>query len=186
MMSLELSACRFKNSRLSPWISSITPSAGEDCNRAKLLFKLACAFLSFSNRTTRAAPLEAASKPKAPVPAKRSIQRNPDKSCPSQLNKVSRMRSVVGRKPGKSITVSKRLRQLPPIMRTFLGGSDLRVFTGLIIFRSQHYDLHAIHRKIFLERISYLLQSHCLYLLSPDLHRIERQIIPGNRRHVIE
>ena len=148
MRLLEQSACCFKNSKLSRCRISTTPIAGDDCNKAKLLFKFAWAFLSFSSKITNWAPLEAASKPKAPVPAKRSKQRKPDKSCPNQLNSVSRIRSVVGRRPGKSKTVTRRLLQLPPIIRTFLGGSvfkGLFALLGLFIFCSQYNYLHAIH-----------------------------------------
>lgn len=136
------------------------PAAGEDCNNPKFAIKFAQAFLSFSSSTTNVAPLEAASKPNAPVPAKRSRQRKPVKSCPNQLNRVSRIRSVVGRKPGRSKTVSKRLLQLPPMIRTFLGGSVFRGLLdllGLFIFCSQHNNFHAIHCKIFFERRFYLL-----------------------------
>lgn len=96
---------------------------------------LAWACLFFSNRITASARREAASKPKAPVPANKSRQLKPSKSRPSQLNIVSRTRSVLGRRPGKSITPSKRLRQTPPIIRIFWGGSEcLPFFTGLFIF----------------------------------------------------
>ena len=160
---LERSACCFRNSRLSRCKISTIPATGEDCNKPKLAVKFAQAFLSFSSSTTNMAPLEAASKPKAPVPAKRSKQRKPVKSCPSQLNSVSRIRSVVGRKPGRSRTVSKRLRQLPPMIRIFFGGSVFSGFLdglsllGLFIFCSQHNNLHTIHRKIFLKRCFYLI-----------------------------
>jgi hypothetical protein len=50
--------------------------------------------------TTSRAPREAASKPSAPVPAKASRQRDPSITGASQLNRVSRTRSGVGRRPG--------------------------------------------------------------------------------------
>ena len=70
-----------------------------------------------STMSTRAAPREAASKPRAPLPANRSMQRQPLRSCPSQLNRVSRTRSGVGRRPGASGTGSRRRFHWPPMMR---------------------------------------------------------------------
>src|SRR5512134_1527032 len=70
--------------------------------------------------TTSAAPRDSASKPRAPEPAKRSRQRLPERSCPSQLKSRSRTKSGVGRRlaaAGKRIT---RLRHSPPMMRTAL------------------------------------------------------------------
>ena len=74
----------------------------------------------FSTSVTRAAPREAHSKPRMPLPANRSRQCHPVRSCPSQLNRVSRTRSGVGRKPCTSMTWTSRLRQAPPVMRILL------------------------------------------------------------------
>ena len=65
---------------------------------------------ALSTMTTRFAPREAASKPSAPVPAKRSRQLMPSSHCPSQLKSVSRTRSGVGRRPGRSGTGRRRPR----------------------------------------------------------------------------
>ena len=73
---------------------------------------------SRSTMTTLFAPREAASKPSAPVPAKRSRQRAPPTSPASQLNNVSRTRSGVGRSRSVVTTGSRRLRQRPAMMRT--------------------------------------------------------------------
>ena len=54
---------------------------------------------SLSTNTTEAAPRLRASKPKAPVPAKRSSTRESVTSGPRVLNNASRTRSVVGRTP---------------------------------------------------------------------------------------
>ena len=73
-----------------------------------------------TKRTSRA-PREAASKPSAPVPANASRQHQPVKSCPSQLNKVSRTRSGVGRRPTLEATSSRVRLHCPPMMRTWPG-----------------------------------------------------------------
>ncbi len=72
---------------------------------------------SCSTMHTLAAPREAASSPSAPVPEKASRQRQPDKSWPSQLNRVSRTRSGVGRRPGKWGTGRRVRFHCPPMMR---------------------------------------------------------------------
>ena len=71
----------------------------------------------FSTKVTAPAPREAASSPKAPLPAKRSKQRKPSKRCPKQLNKDSRTRSPLGRKDGRRIKLNFLPRQSPPIIR---------------------------------------------------------------------
>jgi hypothetical protein len=75
-----------------------------------------------------AAPREAASRPRAPVPANASTQCQPGNSPPpapamlaSQLNSVSRTRSGVGRRPGLSATERRVRFHWPPMMRTSLG-----------------------------------------------------------------
>src|SRR6266853_6815216 len=75
----------------------------------------------FSTMTTDAAPRESASKPRAPLPAKRSRQAMPVRSCPSQLKSVSRTRSGVGLKSAASGNSMRRLRHRPPTIRTVLG-----------------------------------------------------------------
>src|SRR5947207_12794974 len=75
----------------------------------------------FSTMTTDAAPRESASKPSAPLPAKRSRQAMPARSCPSQLNSVSRTRSGVGLRSAASGNSMRRLRHRPPTIRTVLG-----------------------------------------------------------------
>ena len=70
------------------------------CKRCCVTRIAAASCASCSSSTTCAAPRDAASKPSAPVPANASRQRQPLRSCPSQLNSVSRTRSIVGRSPG--------------------------------------------------------------------------------------
>ena len=82
---------------------------------------------SCSTSSTLAAPREAASKPSAPVPANASMQRQPSRSWPSQLNSVSRTRSGVGLRPGLSRTGSFVRFHCPPMMRTSRGGAALLV-----------------------------------------------------------
>ncbi len=69
------------------------------------------------------APWLRATRPRAPArrsPANKSRQRAPAMSCCSQLNRVSRTRSGVGRRPGMSGKLTRRPRQPPPMMRTEL------------------------------------------------------------------
>src|SRR5690606_3563043 len=80
---------------------------------------------SCSHSSTSAAPREAASKPSAPVPANASRQRQPGSAPPpaparlaSQLNSVSRTRSGVGRRPGRSATARRVRFHWPPMMRS--------------------------------------------------------------------
>lgn len=71
---------------------------------------------------TCTAPRDAASNPSAPVPAHTSTQRQPLRSCPSQLKMVSRTRSAVGRSPAgmpcPCATGNLRRFHCPPMMRT--------------------------------------------------------------------
>ena len=87
-------------------------------NIRALAANAATTFGEASTSTTFAAPREAASKPRAPLPAKRSRHRVPLRSWPSQLNKVSRTRLGVGRTPGRSGKRRTRRRQSPPMMRS--------------------------------------------------------------------
>src|SRR5690606_35806165 len=71
-----------------------------------------------STRITLAAPREAASKPRTPVPAKSSRQSQPVRSWPSQLKSDSRTRSGVGRRPSSAGTGSFERFHRPPMIRT--------------------------------------------------------------------
>lgn len=72
----------------------------------------------WSTITTLAAAREAASKPSAPLPANKSRQDLPLRSCPSQLNSVSRTQFGVGRRPDASGKDRIRRRHSPPMMRS--------------------------------------------------------------------
>ncbi len=104
--------------------ANFTASARTICKRSpaasKRAFSLkaAATFGDCSTITTFAAPREAASKPSAPLPAKRSRHDRPSRSCPSQLKSVSRTRSGVGRRPCASGKRKTRRRHSPPMMRT--------------------------------------------------------------------
>src|SRR5256885_2441183 len=105
----------------------------------------------FSTMTTDAAPRESASKPRAPLPAKRSRQAMPVRSCPSQLNSVSRTRSGVGLKSAASGNWMRRLRHRPPMIRTGLGlvrrtDHDDRELFGIDVPRKGAPDLREGHR----------------------------------------
>ena len=50
------------------------------------------------------------------------MQRQPVRSCPSQLNRVSRTRLGVGRRPSWAGTGSLERFHRPPMMRTSWGG----------------------------------------------------------------
>ena len=90
---------------------------------------------SRSSSTTSAAPRDAASKPSAPLPAKASRQRQPVRSWPSQLNSVSRTRSGVGRRPGRSATGSLLRFHAPPMMRTSRGRPARPPRAGVLLAR---------------------------------------------------
>ena len=81
---------------------------------------------SDSTSVACAAPRDNASNPSAPLPANRSRTREPGSIGCNQLNRVSRTRSGVGRKPGRSSTGSRVPRHRPPMIRT-LPGNGLRV-----------------------------------------------------------
>ncbi|MNV77661.1 hypothetical protein D3C71_1711030 [compost metagenome] len=74
---------------------------------------------SRSTSVACAAPRDTASSPSAPLPANRSSTRAPPNRGISQLNSVSRTRSLLGRSPGDSGTGSFVLRHLPPMIRTW-------------------------------------------------------------------
>ncbi len=105
--------CRSQSQAGRQWICAFSAPS----NRA-FSASAAQAALLRSTMITRAAPLESASKPRAPLPANKSRQVAPGTSARSQLNRVSRMRSGVGRRPSPSGNRSSRLRNRPPIMRT--------------------------------------------------------------------
>ena len=84
----------------------------------------AAARRSFSTKLTCAAPRDKASRPSAPLPAKRSRTRAPAIRGCSQLNRVSRTRSGVGRIVTPAGKRSRRPRCLPPMMRRTLEGPD--------------------------------------------------------------
>src|SRR5229473_4982432 len=104
----------------------------------------------FSIMTTEAAPRESASKPRAPLPAKRSRHAMPVRSRPSQLNSVSRTRSGVGLRSSASGNSMMRLRHRPPMMRTVLGlvrrtDDDDRELFGIDAPRKGALDLREGH-----------------------------------------
>ena len=72
------------------------------------------AFDQHAPGTRRARPLPA---PARRCPANRSSTRAPGKTGCSQLNRVSRTRSALGRRPGLAGTDSRVPRQRPPMMR---------------------------------------------------------------------
>lgn len=71
-----------------------------------------------STNTKAVAPRDKASRPNAPEPAKRSKQCAPTMESCSQLNRVSRTRSGVGRRPGRSGKWTRRPRHPPAMIRT--------------------------------------------------------------------
>src|SRR5439155_19543147 len=104
----------------------------------------------FSTMVTEAAPRESASKPRAPLPAKRARHAVPLRSRPSQLNRVSRTRSGVGLKSAASGNSMRRLRHRPPMIRTVLGlvlrtDDDDRELCGSYAPRKGALDLREGH-----------------------------------------
>lgn len=73
-------------------------------------------FFSLSTNVTCLAPLDRASKPKAPVPANKSKQDLFSISNWSQLNKVSFALSLVGLNNGEALKTIRKLLFLPPII----------------------------------------------------------------------
>lgn len=87
-------------------------------NSAKEARSALAARRSFSTKSTRAAPRERLSTPKAPDPAQRSRQLASTIESPSHANKVSRSLLGVGLRPPMAGKLSFRRFHLPPIMRT--------------------------------------------------------------------
>jgi len=77
----------------------------------------AAARRSFSTKVTCAAPRERASSPSAPLPANKSSTRAASMRGCSQLNRVSRTRSGVGRISTPAGNCNRRPRCRPPMMR---------------------------------------------------------------------
>lgn len=90
---------------------------GSAFNRLRLSLNLAAVVLFVSKNFADWAPRDRASKPSAPVPAKRSNTLAPRMSAMSQLKRVSRSRSPVGLSPFSLPTVNFRPRHCPPMIR---------------------------------------------------------------------
>ena len=130
-----------------------------------------------STMTTLAAPREAASKPSAPLPAKRSRQDRPDRSCPSQLNNVSRTRSGVGRRPSASGKRKTRRRHSPPMMRT-------EFIAGLL---AADHDGHQVFRRDVPGKCrADVGRRHFADILDVAIQVIERQPVESDHGDVVE
>src|ERR1700676_2494497 len=84
-------------------------------------------------KTTSEAPPPRASMPTAPVPAKTSRKRELVTRSPRTLKRVSRRRSLVGRRAEPFRDLRRRLRYLPAITRILFGesyGGIWRATTG--------------------------------------------------------
>lgn len=92
-----------------------------------------------------AAPLERASKDKAPLPANKSRQTAPSIAGESQLNSVSRTRLGVGRSPLTGANSKTRLRHWPAIILNLEeeGGFPGLFFTvlGILETKRRHVGL---------------------------------------------
>jgi len=93
-------------------------SMSSNLSRVAFSCKAAVAVRFFSTITTEPAPRDAASKPSAPEPANMSRQVLRVIDVCSQANRVSRMRSPLGRRPETSGNCIFEPRLLPEIMRT--------------------------------------------------------------------
>src|SRR5690606_29040742 len=105
--------CRFRNRRASSRITRAFAPSRATCS--------ASTRASAGSRSTShasAAPRDSASRPSAPLPAKRSTTRAPANTGASQLKSVSRTRSGVGRRSGRLGNSSRRPRHLPPMIRS--------------------------------------------------------------------
>ena len=88
-----------------PWLTSLRDAQQQALQQNQLLLvKFETTWCGWCRKLDdemqQPKPREAASSPSAPVPAKASTTCQPPRSWPSQLNRVSRTRSGVGRSPG--------------------------------------------------------------------------------------
>ena len=146
---------------------------------------------SRSTRTTRAAPRERASRPSAPLPAKRSTQASPVRRWPSQLKRVSRTRSGVGRRPAASGKRTMRLRQSPPTMRRRFAPAPVR--PGLVSPEMRRAAVIAADHTVKYSRLSpsRRIGPHAMFSLgskkpddaaAPDWKaRLKRGLVPHGR-----
>lgn len=127
---------------------------------------------SDSTKQQWAAPRDKASMPNTPVPANKSRQRAPGSRGASQLNKVSRTRSPVGRRPGASGTGICRRRQSPPMIRTCCGRVGRRL-AGLRAANGQLVNLDGGLADTHGQRLA---------VLAADTNAIvQREIVPNHR-----
>src|SRR3954471_4665335 len=105
-------------------------SAFAACSRRAFSRSASTTTRSRSTITTREAPRESASKPSAPLPAKRSRHARSSRRWPSQLKSVSRTRSGVGRSAAAAGNFTMRLRHFPAMMRTRLRPLGRAVIVG--------------------------------------------------------
>jgi hypothetical protein len=89
---------------------------------------------SRSTKVTCAAPRESDSSPSAPLPANRSRHRAPAIRGASQLKRVSRTRSGVGRIPGEGGNRSFLPRHFPPMIRSTRASLAGREAPGPCVF----------------------------------------------------
>lgn len=115
-----MTSYRARSARTNSSASPLTSSTWLAFSARRFSSSAPSAMRSRSTMTTRLAPRDAASKPRAPLPEKRSRHTSPVRSCPSQLNTVSRTRSGVGRKSSRVGKWMRRLRHSPPTIRTSL------------------------------------------------------------------
>src|SRR5688572_20595137 len=150
--------------------------------------RAAYAAWSLSTITTRFAPREAASKPRAPLPAKRSRQVRPVRSCPSQLKSVSRTRSGVGRRSVRAGKWMRRLRHAPPTILTsfaLLRGKRasrerctlLSELCGTLAGRANHDRHHALGADAALKRAADLVGGDALDIAREVIQIGEREPI---------
>lgn len=94
--------------------TTVADVSRHSCTRSEIAV---AARRSRSTKVACAAPRDSASRPSAPLPAKRSRTRAPSMRGRSQLNRVSRTRSGVGRISTPAGNCSRRPRWRPPMMR---------------------------------------------------------------------
>src|SRR5512134_981998 len=126
--------------------------------------------------TTSAAPRDSASKPRAPEPAKRSRQRLPARSWPSQLKSRSRTKSGVGRRPAAAGNRIRRLRHSPPMMRTAL----------LPFVRTDDHGDEALRPHVPRERGADLHRGHALDRAREFREPSLRQAVEPDDRPLVE
>ena len=164
-------------------------------------FQLCTSCIFCSTMIAQRAPRDRASNPSAPVPANRSRQRAPGMTVASQLNKVSLIRSGVGRRPGWCATGNLRPRHCPPIILIFPAARIAHLFVCLaalgagwgvwasVLFgsgpgRPDQDGNESLRVQAALECVPDFFNSHRVYFVDKRIQVIQGQIIKTNHGNI--